>query len=614
MITGFNGEPQPGVYSFQQEDGSERLLAKNDATSKLAGSFGGGMGAMANMAGDTIKSDPRDDFVMPDEMGAAGGQGGWSVPQLEESPESLMLRNEPLMPVQTPKPAPRARRRHPLAPAAPGSQPLPENQLTPEGYSQAGLDWQTAQGPRSVPNPDAPPSGMGLAGEVRKKGLDLPGNMTDPEAQTDRSIERKLHAQKTHEAGLEQLQLQEAAAREANERLEQQRAEVEARKRAYATEMASRDAERQEMFDAVDNHQIDPDRLFRGRPVARFMSALAAGVGAYAATVGGTRNFALDILNKNIDRDIAAQRAELGKKQGQLKRADNAYAQLIATGRTPEAAELELRAIGTRRAKNDLQIAMNSSEALKREASFGEALIQLEEADEKYKIGLLKLDQDQVTQQFAQPQPIRGAGTSNSKPLWDEKAEYERLSAMSPEELGKLGNSKAMAAQVQKYGESKKKYSHATATLRELKQLIAEEKKLQGTDTPDLPGLGGDHAFVQGIPLVGEGISKLAAQERGRRFQQLQKQMLEMTTTLVTGAAASSEQVVNFRRILGEGSFFESEFTAGLANFELLLRDQEDLSQRSFSPTARVLYRMNTGATKGLLGQNKAASLLEPAR
>lgn len=76
--------------------------------------------------------------------------------------------------------------------------------------------------------------------------------------------------------------------------------------------------------------KVDPHRLFRGAKgaVAAIISAISQGLGAYGATLGGTRNFAQDLINAAIERDIAAQEHEI-KTRGQ--EANNALSQLERT-------------------------------------------------------------------------------------------------------------------------------------------------------------------------------------------------------------------------------------------------------------------------------------------
>ena len=47
----------------------------------------------------------------------------------------------------------------------------------------------------------------------------------------------------------------------------------------------------------------------------RIMAAIAAGLGAYASAMTGTPNYALQILNDAIDRDLAVQKDNLERQR-----------------------------------------------------------------------------------------------------------------------------------------------------------------------------------------------------------------------------------------------------------------------------------------------------------
>jgi hypothetical protein len=75
----------------------------------------------------------------------------------------------------------------------------------------------------------------------------------------------------------------------------------------------------------VDNYKIDPNRLFGKNTWKSIAAAIASGIGAYASTISGQPNFALNIIDKAVDRDIDAQKEELLKKKGKVGEIRNAY-------------------------------------------------------------------------------------------------------------------------------------------------------------------------------------------------------------------------------------------------------------------------------------------------
>ncbi len=74
----------------------------------------------------------------------------------------------------------------------------------------------------------------------------------------------------------------------------------------------------QELYGAIQNQKIDPNRLWNnmgaGNKVLSAISIILGGVGA-GMQGNGAQNMALGVIEKEIDRDIDAQKAELGKKQ-----------------------------------------------------------------------------------------------------------------------------------------------------------------------------------------------------------------------------------------------------------------------------------------------------------
>jgi hypothetical protein len=75
----------------------------------------------------------------------------------------------------------------------------------------------------------------------------------------------------------------------------------------------------------VDNYKIDPNRLFDKNTWKSIAAAIASGIGAYASTISGQPNFALNIIDKAVERDIDAQKEELLKKKGKVGEIRNAY-------------------------------------------------------------------------------------------------------------------------------------------------------------------------------------------------------------------------------------------------------------------------------------------------
>jgi hypothetical protein len=88
---------------------------------------------------------------------------------------------------------------------------------------------------------------------------------------------------------------------------------------------------RQQALKDYTGSKVDPDRIFHGPNggAQRVVSAIASAIGAWAATKSGAPNFAQQIIDNSINRDIAAQEAEIRIKKDA---ADNALSDLMRRG------------------------------------------------------------------------------------------------------------------------------------------------------------------------------------------------------------------------------------------------------------------------------------------
>ena len=618
-LSRYIGSSAPGVLSFADDSGKRIDLPENPETQQLAKTLQsqqamptmpiapvrGGLVARPAMSTATQ--------VVPGREAIAGALGGTIAPMPVAAPPVAQFRSEapvdaarsvPARPAQRPVP-PRS-----AAPAAPAPAAQPGEQYDPEG-----LAWQAAQQPPAAAaptpvDPNAPPSGLQLGAETRKLGLQL--DRPDFEG---RMIDRRLAAQQQYDANRAGIEAEQQAARDEAEILRQQAEETAQRKRRWAEELAAREADRRDTQDAVDSQEIDADRIFKGRPVARFMAAIASGLGAYAAIMGRTRNFALDTLNGAIDRDIASQRAELAKRQKTADKAANAYDALLRAGRTPELAESELRLIALRQAGNRLKQLRASSQLLQNDAQLAEKDVQIEQLHEAEVANHQKLTQNETAQQFLAPKPVAmggGGGISGKyRPYFEEENELEQFRNLSSQQKAELALK--YKEDVNKYSKKLEKVDDVTGTLREFEQLIAQEARKQGAkvEDADLPGVGFGHTLLHAVGA--DTISAALAGPQGRRIQNLQYQLVQKMTTAITGAVASEEQVKQFKKILGQGSIFEGDLVQGIQNFKALLSDVNDSARRSTPAIVRVIHREQHGGGRGYLDP-RAGGKFEPAR
>jgi len=94
--------------------------------------------------------------------------------------------------------------------------------------------------------------------------------------------------------------------------------------------------------DRVANFEIDPKRIYKDT-VSAVGSALAVALGSFGAALTGTENTAFKILDAAVDRDIAAQRTELGKLQYMVGRKSSEYQMLMGEHKNERDVESLLR-------------------------------------------------------------------------------------------------------------------------------------------------------------------------------------------------------------------------------------------------------------------------------
>lgn len=199
-------------------------------------------------------------------------------------------------------------------------------------------------------------AGESQAAQARKAGQ---GTLTPQSAETIREggeafdpsyipeRERISNEQRQLNAQVAQRQSAAAAAETLAFAEDAARAKTRAELEGKIAEEAQADAKQAEIeYDTARQtfreSKVDPNRMFHG-PLGSFKligSAIAQALGAYGATLGRTQNFAQQIVQSAIDRDIAAQQETI-RIRGMD--ADNALARLTRKLGNQKAAEAVLR-------------------------------------------------------------------------------------------------------------------------------------------------------------------------------------------------------------------------------------------------------------------------------
>ena len=206
---------------------------------------------------------------------------------LEESEMSAALDSRPdePKPILPPEPAPME---------AQGPVAVPQIRTPANVPAVTGLEQPpVVQQPVAVPPPV--PAGSQVADDLALKAIDL-----------------------QRQAGIDAAKAQAAGAASQAQTWDQyakQLSEVDAK---YKPQEDALNKENQDLHDAIANQKIDPNRLWNNMSTGnKILASLSIALGGLGAGLQGRagQNVALDVIQKEIDRDIDAQVKELGKKQ-----------------------------------------------------------------------------------------------------------------------------------------------------------------------------------------------------------------------------------------------------------------------------------------------------------
>lgn len=197
---------------------------------------------------------------------------------------------------------------------------------------------QTAQAP--APKPDKPFS---------------PSGGPNTQSQLDKAIQEQKDAELA-KAGIagkladDSMRIQQAA--------ESRRVELS---KYYDEQWKQNEARSKQLADSIAAAQIDPNRLWSragtGGQIMAGIGMILGGIGS-GMTMGRQQNMAADVINKAIDRDMDAQKLELGKKENLLSHYMQQghslqQARSMATADLMDAARGQLQMVTTKYAGSD---------------------------------------------------------------------------------------------------------------------------------------------------------------------------------------------------------------------------------------------------------------------
>jgi len=148
----------------------------------------------------------------------------------------------------------------------------------------------------------------------------------------EKKIEKSFEEQIKAQSKIEELKAQNANAEiEHYDNISKQNmyanAEMEIKQEEYNNKRLGLEDKLAQARQDYSDAKIDPNRWKDADSGRRVMSAIAIGLGAFS----GNKNYALEIINQSIQRDIDAQVSEMNKKKENVILADNDFARLKQT-------------------------------------------------------------------------------------------------------------------------------------------------------------------------------------------------------------------------------------------------------------------------------------------
>lgn len=178
---------------------------------------------------------------------------------------------------------------------------------------------------------------------VEQSGLPYSEEDAVTRADLNTNVRLAHQAKADHEASIEMAQAE--GARAAIPELQRRADEAQAqRDQQFAAYQAER-AELQQLIDAAGSKQIDPNRMFKRGPggaAAMLGTVIAQALGTYSSARWGGPNAPQELINRAIDHDVMAQKAEWEASQGKVR---NAFGMLNDRYRDAGQAETALRLV-----------------------------------------------------------------------------------------------------------------------------------------------------------------------------------------------------------------------------------------------------------------------------
>jgi hypothetical protein len=378
--------------------------------------------------------------------------------------------------------------------------------------------------------------------------------------------------------------------------LQQQAAEQQAKFAAIQNRYhAERSAFQADLDDYNKNARVDPGRYMKDAGVLGTIGmAIAQAMGAYASIKTGAPNFAMQIVQGNIDRDIAAQRDEI--QNGRASRGNKLASLMDKYGWDLNQGEAALRIAQNKAAANQVQLYQLEAKGPQTQAAGDVMLAELQRDTLKREQDLYNasLGKREVTanEQFVVPK----AG-SGPRFVADTPEQQAGLLKLLPKEQGadvKDLDPKDRLKLVETYGEKKTDFASVRSTYNDLADAYGYRIDWQRGELLDKQGkpvnadesaFGGKNENIPGVGLNSGGILN---RQGAARVKEARDKAAAVTGKALSGASVSPQQAEYI------SSYLLGDSDAGaLRGLQRAVKDMNDVERNtegSYSEETRAEY------------------------
>lgn len=202
-----------------------------------------------------------------------------------------------------------------------------------------------------------------------------------------------------------------AFAKRQKELLEQQIKDDAALKQKQDDEYLSATGKRDEAVKSASEAKVDPGRFFKNKGTwAQLGAALAIGLGAYASSITKGPNYALDIINNAIDKDIESQKIDIQQQWKGVDQKTNALSELTKQFGDQRLAASVLKEQQFQALQADLNNKLGSTKSAELQAKIAEMQANLSQRQAEQKAQTEALAKDKVqetkTEQLVQKDTV----------------------------------------------------------------------------------------------------------------------------------------------------------------------------------------------------------------